>query len=251
MFANYHAHTYRCRHASGTQREYVEEAIRAGFKVFGFSDHTPYPFNNGYESGFRMSPAELEGYVRETLDLRDEYKDDIEIHVGLEAEYYPKHFEDLLRLCEQYPVEYLLLGQHFLGNEYDGVHSAGRNTDETVLKAFCDQMGEALDTGKFLYVAHPDMFRFQGDEALYEKYMHGFCRKMKACGVPGEINFLGLLEDRHYPNPKFWRIAGEEGLDVVFGLDAHAKDRIDLPQCEEKARKIVAENGLHLIERIL
>ena len=41
MIANYHTHTWRCRHADGTEREYVETAIEAGFKILGFSDHTP------------------------------------------------------------------------------------------------------------------------------------------------------------------------------------------------------------------
>ena len=44
MFANYHTHTARCNHASGTEREYVEAAIKSGLKILGFADHTPYPF---------------------------------------------------------------------------------------------------------------------------------------------------------------------------------------------------------------
>ena len=33
MIANYHTHTWRCRHADGTEREYVEKAINAGLKI--------------------------------------------------------------------------------------------------------------------------------------------------------------------------------------------------------------------------
>ena len=38
MIANYHTHTWRCRHADGTEREYVERAIEGGLKILGFSD---------------------------------------------------------------------------------------------------------------------------------------------------------------------------------------------------------------------
>jgi len=31
MFANYHTHTSRCHHAKGTEREYIEAAIKAGW----------------------------------------------------------------------------------------------------------------------------------------------------------------------------------------------------------------------------
>lgn len=36
MIANYHTHTWRCRHADGTEREYVERAIEGGLKILGF-----------------------------------------------------------------------------------------------------------------------------------------------------------------------------------------------------------------------
>ena len=44
MLYNYHTHTARCNHASGTDREYVEKAIEAGYKTLGISDHAPYLF---------------------------------------------------------------------------------------------------------------------------------------------------------------------------------------------------------------
>ena len=69
MIANYHTHTWRCRHADGTEREYVERAIEGGLKILGFSDHSPYPFPDGYDSGMRMRLDQVEGYVDSTLCL--------------------------------------------------------------------------------------------------------------------------------------------------------------------------------------
>ncbi len=53
--ANYHTHTYRCQHAYGSEREYIEAAIRMGIAELGFSDHVPCPFKDGYVSGIRMT----------------------------------------------------------------------------------------------------------------------------------------------------------------------------------------------------
>ena len=251
MIASYHNHTWRCHHADGTEREYVENAIAAGIKILGFSDHTPQVYPDGFVCPVKMEPNDLEGYVDTILDLKREYEKDIEIHLGLEVEYFPRHFEALLRLCEDYPIEYFLLGQHSTHNEYDGVYSGRETWDEAVLKAYCDQVIAGLQTGRFLYVAHPDLIHYVGEEQIYDRHMRRMCREMKARGIPGEINFLGLLDDRNYPDPRFWRIAGEEGLSAVLGIDAHRTDRIILPQCEERARKIVREYGLHLIEQVL
>ena len=44
MDYNLHTHTYRCSHATGTEREYIEAAISAGIKIMGFSDHIPFKF---------------------------------------------------------------------------------------------------------------------------------------------------------------------------------------------------------------
>lgn len=70
MIANYHTHTWRCRHADGTEREYVECAIEGGLKILGFSDHSPYPFPDGYDSGMRMRLDQVEGYVDTVLALK-------------------------------------------------------------------------------------------------------------------------------------------------------------------------------------
>ena len=63
MKANYHTHTVRCHHAVGDEREYIENAIDAGMKILGFSDHTPQYFKSGYVSGMRMTPDEAPEYV--------------------------------------------------------------------------------------------------------------------------------------------------------------------------------------------
>ncbi|MBQ9251965.1 MAG: histidinol-phosphatase [Clostridia bacterium] len=250
MIANYHSHTTRCHHATGTQREYIERAIQAGFQIWGFSDHTPYPFPGEYVSTFRMLPADLESYVEETLRLKVEYQGQIEIHLGLEAEYYPDLFEGLLRLCEGYPIEYMILGQHALKNEYDGLFSGRETAEEATLKLYCDQVSEGIATGKFLYVAHPDLINYVGPEAIYEKHIRRLLRAMKEHHVPGEINFLGLMEGRNYPNPRFWKLAGEEGIDVIFGADAHHTEHVFVPGVEERAKRLAEENHLHVLEKL-
>ena len=64
MIANYHTHTHRCNHAIGREEDYVKEALKAGMKILGWADHTPYLFPGGYYSHFRMRPVQLPGYVK-------------------------------------------------------------------------------------------------------------------------------------------------------------------------------------------
>ncbi len=40
---NYHTHCARCRHAFGTEEDYVEKALEYNLDILGFSDHLPFP----------------------------------------------------------------------------------------------------------------------------------------------------------------------------------------------------------------
>ena len=72
-----------------------------------------------------------------------------------------------------------------------------------------------------------------GDPAEYRSQMRRLCREAKGCGIPLEMNLLGLQEGRHYPNPRFWEIAAEEGNLTVLGRDAH-NPRVFADQATER-----------------
>lgn len=250
MIANYHTHTWRCGHAAGTEEEYVRNAISRKLRILGFSDHTPYLFPDGYYSHFRMKPDQLEDYVRIILDLRSRYADKIDIHLGVEAEYYPAYFHDTLQMLKDGGVEYMLLAMHFIDNEIGAAYSGQPTANEALLRRYCHQAMDAMETGLFTYFAHPDLFRFTGEEKVYEKHMREMCRKAKECGIPLEINLLGVNENRHYPRPFFWNIAAEEGCSAIIGMDAHKPEAIlDFPS-EERALQLAAERGIKVLENI-
>ena len=250
MIANYHTHTYRCRHASGTEREYVEAALDMGLATLGFSDHTPYWFGCDYYSTYRMFPEQLSDYVETVLALRKQYAGKIEIPLGLEAEYYPAYFDEMLQKVRDAGVEYLLLGQHFGGNEI-GEHYCGRPTADTdILRQYCHQAADALYTGLFSYLAHPDLFYYTGSPKKYREHMRVICRAAKDCGLPLEVNLLGIFSGRHYPNPLFWELAAEEGCAVILGRDAHSVQQILDRESEHIAREMIEKLGLTLVDTV-
>ena len=188
MKMNLHTHTPRCHHATGSEREYIERAIAAGLQTLGFSDHAPMPFLGDYYSTFRMRPEETRGYVDTLLALREEYKDRIQILIGFEAEYYPEVFPRFREFIAQFPIDYLLLGQHFLGNEKDSPYSCRKTKDESLFCAYVDQVCEALKTGAYSYLAHPDLMYYDGDEAAFQKHARRLCECAAETDTPLEIN---------------------------------------------------------------
>lgn len=251
MIANYHTHSYRCFHAAEDRDEaYVQAAISAGLKILGFSDHTPYLFPDGYYSGMRMYPNQLGEYCETVLSLKEKYKNAIQIHLGLETEYYPAYFADYLSMVRDSPVEYLLLGQHWINNEIGESYCGQVTEDAAQLERYCDQVIEAMQTGLFTYLAHPDIIHFVGSDQLYREHMRRVCREAKACNMPLEINLLGVETDRHYPDLRFWEMAAEENCTVILGRDAHDPNSFFDTKSVEKAKQIVDRFSLSLLETV-
>lgn len=250
MHCNYHTHTYRCHHAVGEERAYIEAAIRGGITAMGFSDHVPLTFPDGYRSDYRIDAEADEEYMQTLRALREEYRADIRLYIGFEMEYYPRFFNAMLHRVRELGAEYLLLGQHFIRNELPphGRYAGIPDSDPAFLTAYVDEVIEGLQTGVFTYLAHPDLCRFTGDPAHYEREMRRLCRAAHDADIPLEINLLGIRDKRWYPTDRFWRIAGEEGNAVVLGCDAHdpaaAYDAASLPA----ARRLIAAYGLTEVE---
>lgn len=249
MIANYHTHTWRCNHATGREEAYVEAALDRQFEILGFSDHTPYLFPDGYYSHFRMKPEQFPDYCSTVRLLQKQYADRIRIHLGVEVEYYPAFFPKLLPILQDAGIEYMLLGQHFVGNEIGEHYSGSPTGDEAILKQYVRQSMEAMNTGLFTYFAHPDLIHFKGDEAIYRQEMRQLCREAKSCGLPLEINMLGRWSGRNYPDFRFWELAAEENCAVILGCDAHAPEHLMKTETEQNLLNMVKTYGLPLLER--
>jgi len=251
MIANYHTHTFRCHHANGTEEEYVERAIEGGLKILGFSDHAPFAFPDGHQSGYRVRTEEAEDYIQTINALKEKYKDIIEIFVGFEMEYYPAYFDDMLSYIKKLGAEYLILGQHFIVDEYPvSRYSMSPNNTLADLKDYVDCVIEGMKSGAFSYVAHPDIVRYDSQTEDYYNQMKRLCIEAKKLDIPLEINFLGISDKRIYPNPQFFRIAGEVGNKVIFGSDAHNAKSVFAPHCIEIAEKFVSDFGLSKIDTL-
>ena len=223
----------------------------------GFSEHSPFMFPDGHQSKHRIHLDSVSEYLETLNALREEYKSDIKIYIGFEMEYYPMYFDDMLNTVNSFGAEYLLLGQHYLDNEYtlQAPYTSMRvlypTLSEASIAQYADESIMGIESGVFTYVAHPDMMNFFGDASVYDEQMRRICKSARQHGMPLEINLLGIRSGRKYPQERFWKIAGEEACDVVFGFDAHAPkdayDELSLPA----AKWIVGEYGLKLLEKPL
>ena len=243
---NLHTHTIRCCHATGRDEEYVTTAIKNGYSILGFADHAPYIYPNGYYSGMRMMPAEAEDYAQSINGLKEKYKGKIKILQGFELEYYPALLENENAFLKAVGYDYLILAQHFSDNEHEdcSIYFGAPTKSEDVMKRYINQLLEGARKGIFLYVAHPDLINYTGDESIYLKNMEYFLEQLKELDLPIEFNMLGFCEKRHYPNKKFWQLASKVGNKVVIGVEAHSPKSLSQIAKRRKATELLEELGI-------
>ncbi len=227
MKYNYHTHTSRCFHAKGSDEAFVLAAIEAGFDEIGFADHTAWKFDSDFVSHMRMHESELEDYCNSIKHLREKYKDKISIKLGLECEYFKKYMPWLKSALKEHCIDYIILGHHFSDDEKGGNYNGSLTEAEDIYR-YAEDVIEAMETGLFAYVAHPDLFMrgYPDFDSHCKKVSEDIIKAAIRTGTPLEYNLLGLkhgISDGKpgYPHPEFWKIAAELKPKVLVGIDAH------------------------------
>lgn len=252
MIANYHTHTMRCKHAYGTDEEYVLEAIKHGYKVLAFTDHSPWPLHPFESASIRMDISELAEYVDSIQSLKKKYEDKIEIKLGLEAEYFEDRIDWLKRMKELFEMDLLIFGNHFHKTIAYGTYYAFYNNTQQVLDHYRNDSLAGLKTGLFSIFAHPDIFarsiRVWDDKA--EDMSREIINCAKNQGVLLEFNLGGMRSHAGYPYLPFWKIVAQEKAPTIIGIDAHApKDLSDVKSINE-AKRILKELNIEVTEII-
>lgn len=257
MKTNYHTHTVRCKHATGSDKDFVESALRGGFDELGFSDHSPWPYASGYRSRVRMGLDELPGYVAAIRALKEEYADRISIKIGLECEYFDEHSAWLKETVEAQRLDYLLFGNHFYRSEEHSDYFGNSARDRKNLFLYLESALLGIGSGLFQCMAHPDLFmkaypRFDESCATVSREI---CRLAREKEVLLEYNLSGYGYNRMlgidgFPHRQFWEIAAETGCRAVIGYDAHVNFCLETDDDHRVALRLLRELGIEVVDRI-
>ena len=251
---NYHTHTFRCGHANGSDEDYILSAIKAGYRTLGFSDHVPYREYSCPRN--RMDWNQLDEYFESLHLLKEKYKGQIDILIGMECEYYPECIDDYKMIKER--ADYLLLGQHFSTPDFKEI-CYFRNLSEEEIDGYTDSVVEAIHSGLYTYICHPDVFmnRQEAFTPACEKAAHLIGKACEEEKLPVELNIRGVMKGKKpfpegemywYPHKNFWKILAQYDLKTVVGIDAHdPNELLDLKAVEDGLMEL-SDLPLHFIE---
>jgi histidinol-phosphatase (PHP family) len=249
----YHTHTKRCGHAQGEDEDYVLSAIKSGIKTIGFTDHVFLPFHP--QPGIRGNYELLDDYLISLRNLKEKYKDDINVLIGFEAEFFPEYLEYYKKLLNDNIVDYLILGQHLYMENGLLKWNFTQNDGPGEIENYANWLIKGMESGIFTYVAHPDVFVLGISEFKENavKISHLICQKAVELGIPLEFNLGGHRRPikpnggLRYPNEEFWQIAKQYPLKIIIGQDAHNPSTVFVEEEINFALSKLKELGLEVL----
>ena len=259
---NFNLHTHSIYSDGKSQpREIVEEAVRQGLTTLGFSEHSPLPFDNN----FSVKEADMPSYVDEIAQLKEEYKDKIDIYCALEADYLTDVSEPFAVTKEKHHLDYLIGGVHLVGQSanpdeiwfidgpkwevYDeGLQKFFDGDIRRAVRRFFEQSNEMIENEPFDIIAHFDKIKmhnreryFHEDELWYRKLALETLDLIREKGLVMEINTRGIYKKRYngfYPSPWLMEEACKKGVPAIISADAHHFSEITLEfEAAEEALK--------------
>jgi len=244
---NYHTHSTYCD-GKAKPEEFVKEAIKKGFTNLGFSGHSPLPF----ETYFAIKENEFINYCNEIRNLKKKYSGEIEISLGLEADFIPELSASFDEFRKNGNLDYIIGAVHLVkqNNELwfidgpkqetydDGVKKLFGGNIQKAVKTYFHQINKMIETQNIEVVAHLDKIKMHNNGRYFnitDKWYNSLILEtlslIKEKDIIVEINLRGLYKkrsDSHFPGSEIWSTLIENNTPIMIGMDAHKPEELGL-----------------------
>lgn len=263
QLSNYHSHCTFCDGRS-IPEDFVKFAIANQFRAYGFSSHSPLPF----ETFWNMSKGDMPEYLQEIERLKGKYSDQLEIYVGLEIDYLDETYNASIPFFQKLPLDYRIGSIHFLpmseqlteanmvcidGSFREYAHSVERYFEGDIrllVKQYYENMMKMIETGGFDIVGHMDKIYMNGykyesftfEEDWYERPFMACLDLAKEKELMVEVNTKNLVKKEElYPNSRYLSLLKEMDIPVMVNSDCHYPDLVN--DGREKAFDLLKQAG--------
>lgn len=249
QLSNYHSHCTFCDGRS-IPEDFVKFALAKGFRAYGFSSHSPLPF----ETFWNMTADNMPDYLAEINRLKDKYKDRIEIYAGLEIDYLDKNYNASIPYFTQLPLDYRISSIHYIpvapGMEEKNMacidggfeafsQSVSRHFEGSIRKLTLRYFQESMnmvEAGGFDIVGHLDKIHMNGcrypgfdaSASWYRNAFTDFLRLIAEKGLMIEINTKTLIKKQQlFPREEYLSLVEKMNIPVMVNSDCHYPDLVN------------------------
>jgi histidinol-phosphatase (PHP family) len=228
-----HSHTYFSHDGQCTIEELILKAIENKVQYLGISEHVDYDclYNN-----IEIKQFNPDAYFKTAFELKEKYKDRLNIIVGIECAFYDKPqvnkmYSDLI---EKFKPEYVINSVHMAGNTdyYSAIYGNKQKTYEFYLQQLyrsvnCDYYFDIIGHIGYVvrYAPYDDKkMSYLEFKSSYNKILKTLIEKNKIL----EINSSCNLDFTYYlPTldvfQAYYKLGGRK---ISFGSDTHTAKRL-------------------------
>ena len=231
-----HTHHDRCGHAVGKIEDYIQAAIKVDLQVIGISDHTPFfasPEDQPYP-GIAMAKSEFPHYVHEVLRLKEVYRDQIEVLLGVEADFLPESLKVYQEELAKYPFDYIIGSVHetngktiFDKRRWEGLQEADYVREK---ERYFSLIQQSAKCKVFDILGHIDAIKARCPEMdqVKTEIVDETLKVIAECDIAIEVNTSGKTKEcgGWYPSAEILERACFYGVNVTFGSDSHEPRRV-------------------------
>ncbi|WP_324604027.1 histidinol-phosphatase HisJ [Pontibacillus marinus] len=249
MIIDGHVHTPFCPHGTrDTLKQYVENAIFLDYHSISFTEHAPLPKNFHDPVPTKdsaISLKDMESYIKAIQDIKETYKKDINVHIGLEVDYIEGYEGEIREFLNTYgpmltdsilSVHFLKASEDYVCMDYGveafkelvqclgSVDAVYKRYFETVLKSISADLG----TYKPERIGHMTLvqkFKKQYPATTsFQQEIDHILDKVNEQNYSLDVNSAGLRKPYcldSYPPDSVIAKAKNKGINLVYGSDAH------------------------------
>lgn len=271
QLSNYHSHCTFCDGRS-TPEDFVKFAISHGFRAYGFSSHSPLPF----ETFWNMSKDDMPEYLEEINRLKEKYASQLEIYTSLEIDYLDETYNPSIAYFQELPLDYRIGSIHFLplsehlsednmvcidGAFADYKDSVDRYFEGKISKLvtrYFDSTLKMIEAGGIDIVGHMDKIYMNGhkcegfsfDADWYQKPFKAVLDLIAQKGLMVEVNTKNLIKKQQiFPRKEYLGLLKDMNIPVMVNSDCHYPDLVNDGRTE--AFEILKEIGFRTTRELI
>lgn len=245
QWSNYHTHTYFCD-GKAIPEDYIKSAIKNNVTSLGFSGHAPLPF----KTEWNMRMDKVDEYISQLNDLKEKYKNELEIFIGFEVDYV--NGTNVLESVKKFNPDYFIGSVHLLGFfnndkvfEVDhnpqkfiaGLKEIYKDNIKKLVTFYYEQLMTMIISYKPDIIGHLDLVKkfnagnryFSEDEKWYISLIKKVIEIISTSGCIVEVNTRGYYKGyikSFYPGSFILKECYKFGIPVTINSDAHLPDEM-------------------------
>ena len=250
-----HMHTVFSTDSEASVKSMLDASVKRGLQSVCITDHLDLDYPEDEELGPDPFQLNLRQYFEMLTQIREEYREKLNVRIGVELGLQPHLGKTYEKLVQEYPFDFVIGSLHLVHgmDPYYGKVFEGKTDGEVYREAFCETLCCLDKVSCFDVLGHLDYVvrygRNKAQEYSYREFsdeIDEILKKVISAGKGLEMNMGGVKYVLGFANPhpdvltRYRELGGEI---VTVGADAHRPEHVAYDF--EEAGDILKSCGFH------